>query len=244
MQSSQAKYISLLSIPIQKSTDFPSRYVAVNHCDPIFPQTPCMTKALMHQTALSWTPRMVNLVPQNAVLSHSHLHLQKFKIVSFWKKKRASGSVRTIRLMLQSAYYIASKLKILPEPLDVVLREFGGGNGGGGGGFGFGSGGFDGWGKRGRRKIGNWGFGVVFFVILGVGFWLVLGKRLELDVFLGVLGLTLFGISVNVWKKGVLDWALGFCCCAALVGLFLKEDLVRCFGTFKIVRRRRKRRLF
>ncbi|MCD9645179.1 hypothetical protein HAX54_033901 [Datura stramonium] len=115
------------------------------------------------------------------------------------EKERQSGSVRSTKLMLESAYFIASKLKILPEPLDAILREFGGGNGGGGG-FSFGSGhgwgGFDGWRGRRRKKI-NWGFWVVFFAILGVGLWLILWKRLEIDVFLGVLGLTLFGFSIN-----------------------------------------------
>ncbi|XP_055800924.1 uncharacterized protein LOC129870248 [Solanum dulcamara] len=222
MQSSQVKYISLLSNSIRKNNDFPSKNLAVNHSDPF---------------------------PKNAVLSHFHLHLQK-PIVSAWKKKKASGSVRSTKIMLESAYFIASKLKILPEPLDAILREFGGGNGGGGGGggFRFGSGGFDGWGRGRSKKKMNWGFGVVSFLILGVGLWLILWKRLENDVFWGFLGLTLFGFSVNVWKRGVLDWALGFCCCAALVGLLLKEDLQKWpsfFGTIKIERkRRRKRRLF
>ncbi|KAG5569650.1 hypothetical protein H5410_059416 [Solanum commersonii] len=198
MQSTQAKYISLLPNSIRKTSGFSSRNLAVNHSDPF---------------------------SRNGVLPHLHLHLQK-PIVSAWKKKRPSGSVRSTKIMLESAYFIASKLKLLPEPLDSILREFGGGNGGGGGGgFSFGSGGFDGWGRRKSRKKMNWGFGVVFFAILGVGLWLILMKRLEIDVFLGGLGLTLFGFSVNVWKRGVLDWALGFCCCAALVGLLLKEDL-------------------
>lgn len=186
---------------------------------------------------------------KSAVFLHFHLHLQLQKpIVLAWKKKKPSGSVRSTKMMLQSAYFIASTLKILPEPLDFILREFGGGNGGGGDGFSFGSGDFDGWRRRRSRKKVNWGFGVVFFVVLGVGLWLILWKRLEIDVFWGVLGLTLFGFSVNVWKRGVLDWALGFCCCAALVGLLLKDDLqkwVSFIGTVKIERRRRrKRRLF
>uniref|UniRef100_A0A0V0GV70 Putative ovule protein n=1 Tax=Solanum chacoense TaxID=4108 RepID=A0A0V0GV70_SOLCH len=121
MQSTQAKYISLLPNSIRKTSDFSSRNLAVNHSDPF---------------------------SRNGILSHLHLHLQK-PIVSAWKKKRRSGSVRSTKIMLESAYFIASKLKLLPEPLDSILREFGGGNGGGGGGgFSFGSGGFDGWGRE------------------------------------------------------------------------------------------------
>ncbi|TMW90322.1 hypothetical protein EJD97_015893 [Solanum chilense] len=218
MQSTQAKYISLLPNSIRKTSDFSSRNLAVNHS---------------------------NSFSRNGVLPNLHLHLQK-PIVSAWKKKKPSGSVRSTKIMLESAYFIALKLKLFPEPLDSILREFGGGNGGGGG-FRFGLGGFDGWGRRKSRKKMNWGFGVVFFAILGVGLWLILMKRLEIDVFLGGLGLTLFGFSVHVWKRGVLDWALGFCCCAALVGLLLKQDLqklVSFLGNIKIARRKRKRRLF
>nr|XP_025884453.1 uncharacterized protein LOC104644902 [Solanum lycopersicum] len=179
MQSTQAKYISLLPNSIRKTSDFSSRNLALNHS---------------------------NSFSRNGVLPNLHLRLQK-PIVSAWKKKKPSGSVRSTKIMLESAYFIASKLKLLPEPLDSIIREFGGGNGGGGG-FRFG---------------------------------------LEIDVFLGGLGLTLFGFSVNVWKRGILDWALGFCCCAALVGLLLKQDLqklVSFLGNIKIARRKRKRRLF
>nr|XP_016466464.1 PREDICTED: uncharacterized protein LOC107789203 [Nicotiana tabacum] len=174
--------------------------------------------------------------PKHAVLSHFHFNLQK-PIASMRKHKRQSGFVRSTKIMLESAYFIASKLNILPEPLDSIIREFGGGNGGG---FRFWSGhGFDGW--RRRKKI-NWGFWV-FLVICGVGWWLILAKELEIDVFWGGLSLTLFGFSVNVWKRRVSDWALGFCCCAALLGFLLREDLqkrVGFFGTMKIARRRKR----
>ncbi|XP_016452144.1 uncharacterized protein LOC107776745 [Nicotiana tabacum] len=174
--------------------------------------------------------------PKHAVLSHFHFNLQK-PIASARKKRRHSGFVRSTKIMLESAYFIASKLNILPEPFDSIIREFGGGNGGG---FRFWRGhGFDGW--RRRKKI-NWGFWVLL-VIIGVGLWLILAKELEIDVFLGILGLTLFGFSVNVWKRGVSDWALGFCCCAALLGFLLREDLLKrvgFFGTVKIARRRKR----
>ncbi|XP_060211544.1 uncharacterized protein LOC132638792 [Lycium barbarum] len=222
MQTTQVKYIPLISNSIRKTNNFPSTNLAF-----------C----------------------KNAIVSSNYSHLQKQPIISAWKKKRQSGSIRSTKIMLQSAYFIASKFKILPEPLDSILREFGGGNSGNGGGFGFGSGhdwgGFDGFRRKRRKKI-NWVFFGVIFAILGVGLWLILMKRLDFDVFLGGLGLTLFGFSVNVWKRGVFDWALGFCCCAALVGLFLKEDLQKWarFARREDLKkwvsfaRRRKRRLF
>ncbi|KAM7472787.1 hypothetical protein LguiA_010970 [Lonicera macranthoides] len=163
-------------------------------------------------------------------------------------KKIRSGSVRSTALMLQSAFLIASKLRIIPEPLDLMIRELGGAGGGGnGGGLGFrkdfGWGGFDGGGRRKKRKL---GFLWVLVVGFGLGLWLILGKEIDSDVFRGVLGLSLFGVSVNGWKLGFKDWFLGFCCCAFLVGLGLnRENLqrwVKGFSSMDILRRRRQRR--
>ncbi|KAK7837636.1 hypothetical protein CFP56_021047 [Quercus suber] len=55
---------------------------------------------------------------------------------------------------------MASKLKILPQPLDLVIAEIGGGDGNGGGFWFwkvFGGGGFDGWRRR-RKRNRNLGF--------------------------------------------------------------------------------------
>lgn len=174
----------------------------------------------------------------------------KISIVCARNKKRQYGSARSTKFMIESAYQIASKLKILPEPLDYLIKEFGvvGGNGGGGFGTfwkGSGWGGFDGWGRKRRKKRILESLGIL--VILGLGFWLILGKNLDGNVFLGALGLVLFGFSVDGWRNSMKDWALGFCCCAFLVGLVLKrEDFHRwakSFGPRKLSRRR-KGRLF
>ncbi|CAI9764273.1 unnamed protein product [Fraxinus pennsylvanica] len=179
--------------------------------------------------------------------------IQKTILCSRSKRKR-HGFERSTKLALQSAYIIASNVGILPEPLELLLIEFGGGNiGGNGGGFrswnGFGWGAFDGSKKRRTSKLGILGI----LVILGVGLWLVLGKELVVhgDVFFGSLGLVLFGLSINGWKRGAKDWILGFCCCAVLMGfLCKKENLEGCVRYFrnmrnmKLNRRRGKWRVF
>ncbi|KAK6118576.1 hypothetical protein DH2020_047689 [Rehmannia glutinosa] len=156
-------------------------------------------------------------------------------IICAANRRKRYGIGRSGKLILESAYIIASKLRVLPEPLELVLREFGAGNGGGNGFWnGFGWGGFDGWKRRRRAKFGMVGF----LVICGVlGLWLVVGKELVLegDVLFGGLGLLLFGLSVEGWRRGARDWILGFCCCAFLVGLVMKKEdfrtWVRCFRT-------------
>ncbi|KAI3448647.1 hypothetical protein Pfo_005312 [Paulownia fortunei] len=174
----------------------------------------------------------------------SQLRVQKTILCAANRRKRY-GIGRSGKLMLESACIIASKLRLLPEPLELILREFGAGNGGGNRFWnGFGWVGFDGWKRRGRTKI----VGILVICVV-LGLWLVVGKELVLDAdaFLGGLGLLLFGLSVEGWRRGAKDWILGFCCCAFLVGLVLKKDdlqtWVRCFRTLK-KNGRRKRRAF
>ncbi|KAK3033147.1 hypothetical protein RJ639_036331 [Escallonia herrerae] len=152
---------------------------------------------------------------------------------------------RKSQSILDLAYAIASNLNVIPEPLDSMIREFTGGNGGGGGlGFwkGFGWGGFDG---RRRRK---WKLGFLGFVVVcGLGMWFILGKELEANMLIGFLGLALFLILVDGWKRQFVDWISGFCSCAVLVGLLLLrgEDLLRWvkgYRGFGSVRRRKSRR--
>ncbi|XP_027162349.1 uncharacterized protein LOC113762914 [Coffea eugenioides] len=201
------------------------------------------------------------LLDQYTFVSHSPCHCRSFSqetriqksIICARNKKRQHLSARSRKLVIESAYLIASRLKILPEPLDYLIREFGIGGANGGGGFrafwkGSGWGGFDGWGRgRGRRKKRSLEF-LAILVISGIGFWLVLGKQLDADLFLGFLGLVLFGLSVDGWRNGIKDWALGFCCCAFLVGLVLRrEDFpggAKSFGTMILSKRRRKGRVF
>ncbi|GFQ08280.1 hypothetical protein PHJA_002972000, partial [Phtheirospermum japonicum] len=149
--------------------------------------------------------------------------------------------------MFETACIIASKLGFVPEPLGLMLREFGAGNGNRGGngfwnGFGFGWNGFDGW-KRRRRsaKLGMVGI----LAICGVlGMWLVLDA--DADALFGGLGLIMFAVSG--WGRGAnKDWILGFCCCAFLVGLVSKkEEFLAWAGCFRTTKKniRRKRRAF
>ncbi|KAG9158697.1 hypothetical protein Leryth_027077 [Lithospermum erythrorhizon] len=168
------------------------------------------------------------------------------------KKLPILGSEKSRKQLFTSAYYIASKLKIVPEPLDFMIREYGVGNGGGGGGGSRWwklnwSGGFDGWGRR-RKKIINWKLWGCFAisVIIVRLVCLNFGGKLEIGEVWGVLGLSLFGCSVNGWwVNGMKDWALGFCCCVALFVWVLKrrdiEKWVKDFGIMKIVGKRRKK---
>ncbi|KAL3516109.1 hypothetical protein ACH5RR_023011 [Cinchona calisaya] len=208
----------------------------------------------------NFSPRNHFLLNKHKLVTFSHSHFHPFSqetqiqksIICARNKKRQYGSARSRKLMIESAYYIASKLKILPEPLDYLIKEFGigvGGNGGGGFGTfwkGSGWGGFDGWGKKRRRKkLMLEIMGIL--VILCLGFWLILGKQLDADVLFGFLGLVLFGFSMNGWRNGIKDWALGFCCCAFLVGLVLwREDFQRWAKSFgpRRLSRWRKGRLF
>lgn len=170
----------------------------------------------------------------------SQIHVQR-PIVSALRRKRRSGSARSTKILLESAYLVASKLKIFPEPIELLMREFCGGNGGGGLFFkGYGGEGSGGWRKK--KKM-NW---VVLgsLVILGIALSLAVWKEYDLEMVFGVAGLSLLGLSLSVWKRGVLDWALGFCCCAALGGFLLKGDSqsgVKLLETMKINRRRKRR---
>ncbi|THF98738.1 hypothetical protein TEA_017810 [Camellia sinensis var. sinensis] len=93
---------------------------------------------------------------------------------------------------------MASHLNILPQPLALAIREFGGGNGGGDGFWkAFGWGGFDGWRRKRQKKLGLFGFVIAC------------------------------GLSVNGWRRGVKDWILGFCFCAVLVGFGLRREILQ-----------------
>lgn len=179
-----------------------------------------------------------------------NLAARKTTIVCAVNRRNRYGMItKSGKLMLESAYIIASHLRILPEPVDSILREFGAGNGGRNGFWsGFGRGGSDGWRRRRKTRLGLVGI----LVILGaVGLWWIVGKELALDsdAFFGGLGLVLLGLSVEGWRRGARDWILGFCCCAALVGLVsTKADFpvwLKNLGSLKKVpKRRRKGRVF
>lgn len=148
-------------------------------------------------------------------------------------------------------WVIASNLKILPEPLNFVVSELSSGNGNGyGGGLGFRKGlggggeGFDGWRRR-KKRLGL----AIFGLVMVCGFALLIGRELGSEFFWGVLGVSLFGFSIGGWKRGFKDWVLGFCCCAVLMGLGLKNQEVQRwveksrvrFPSMNVARRRRRK---
>ncbi|XP_052208923.1 uncharacterized protein LOC127812544 [Diospyros lotus] len=197
---------------------------------------PCSIKS-----SLFWTPSSLSLPNRKSSLWNQ---IQtKDCVISARKSRRRNGYRRSRKFILDSIRFVASNLNILPEPLALVIREFGGGNGGGFGFWkGFGGEGFDGWGRKRNNKLGFLGFAIVF----GLGMWLVSGKELGNDVILGFLALSLLGVSVNGWKR-VVDGILGFCFCAVLVGLGIsrRENLQKWAKGFKVtgtLRRRKGRR--
>ncbi|GAB4835841.1 hypothetical protein Ancab_000757 [Ancistrocladus abbreviatus] len=169
--------------------------------------------------------RISALPPNHPFLVHQMKTQNQNRIIyAKWNRKR-SGSQRSQRVILQSIAFIASRLKILPEPLDFVIREFGGGNGGKTG-FknAFGGGGFDGWKRRRAGKFGFW----VFLAFSGLVLWVVVEREEEEDLFwvlLAYSAVVLF-CMLKGWKGEIKGWALGFCSGACLVGLGLKSEIV------------------
>ncbi|XP_043698527.1 uncharacterized protein LOC122649252 [Telopea speciosissima] len=143
-------------------------------------------------------------------------------ILAARKNRRRIGWERAAKTAVQYVAVIASNLKVLPEPLDVVIREvFGVGNGGGSGiwkGFG---GGFEGWGRR------RWRVKFGLFRLLGVCALMIMlsnRRKPETDLACGVLGLFLLGSLVWDCQKAMKGWVLGFCSCALIVILGLRSE--------------------
>lgn len=153
-------------------------------------------------------------------------HIQK-AIVCAKRTKRRSGYQRSTRLVLQLVSILASNLKILPQPFDLFIEEFNGGDGGGPGFWkGFGGGGFSWW-KR-RRK-GNLGF-LVSLVILG-SLFLYSGRGFRSDIFVGLFGI----ILIKGFKKNVQNWIFGLCCFGALMSLRLRrEEAMKLIHEFRV----------
>lgn len=170
-------------------------------------------------------------------------------IICARRNRRRFWSRQSTKFMLQSMSIVVAKLNIFPEPVNVIIREFGGGNGGGGGGSGFltgfGGGGFEGWRRRRRRKrkLGFFGFLIVCSLSL------LLGQELDCDWFWEFLSFAMFGVSITFCNRGFQDWVLGFCCCLSLLNLCLgREKVQKWVEKFKIfsplmevVRRRRRK---
>ncbi|XP_010278177.1 PREDICTED: uncharacterized protein LOC104612456 [Nelumbo nucifera] len=152
------------------------------------------------------------------------------------RRRTASRWQRSSRVALQCVSLIASNLKMIPEPLDFIIREgFGGGNGGGLGFLkGLGGGGFDGWGRRRSRWHSRFGLlgllGACALVLL-----LVLAKELDTCFGLGVVNFVLLGFLIRDWKAEIKGWVLGFCSCALMVLCGLRrEELQKCVKNFRV----------
>ncbi|KAJ4719498.1 Transmembrane protein [Melia azedarach] len=170
-------------------------------------------------------------------------------IVSAKRTKRRSGFQRSTKFMIQLISILACNLKILPQPLDLFIEEFNGGDGRGLGILkGFEREGF-GWWRRRRRKGNLWL--IVCLVVFGSLFlFLFLGRELTSDVLCGILSLGLFGIVlVKGLKKNFKNCLFGLCCFGALLGLALRREaaikwineLKVCAPMVEIVRRGKSR---
>uniref|UniRef100_A0A7C9EXB4 Uncharacterized protein n=1 Tax=Opuntia streptacantha TaxID=393608 RepID=A0A7C9EXB4_OPUST len=157
--------------------------------------------------------------------------LQNSIISAKWGRSR-SGSRRTRKLILDSIAFVASNIKILPEPLDSLAKEFlvaaAAGGGGNGGKFwlrkGFGGGG-DERNPRGE-KLGFW---VPLMISSALALWVVLERErgLQNDSYFWVLLIvSAFALycMVRGWRREIKDWVLGFSCGAALMGLGLRHN--------------------
>ncbi|XP_050382919.1 uncharacterized protein LOC126799711 [Argentina anserina] len=151
-----------------------------------------------------------NLLKSSVFASRSHLFRASLSlsdrtqtqkpIVNSRKNRRANGSVKLQRFLLRLVPIIASSLKLLPQPLDLVLEEIGGGGGGRGGlGFwkSFGGGGFDGFRSKRKRKL------LLLFLFYGVlvscGYGLLFGGDLESNVLW-------FGLCFGAVGVGLVHW--------------------------------------
>ncbi|XP_022150779.1 uncharacterized protein LOC111018844 [Momordica charantia] len=141
-------------------------------------------------------------------------------IVYARKKKRRAGFQRSTKLVLELASLLASNLKILPPPLDLVVAELSGGDGSGGGAGlwrGFGGGGYDGW--RGKRK--KTALLIGFLIVCGLA--LLFFTELEIDAVCGILGFALFSVAlIQLWQK-----SLGFLLFGILIALGLRRSEVQ-----------------
>lgn len=148
-------------------------------------------------------------------------------IICARKKKRSPGFQRSTKLVLELASLLASNLKILPPPLDLVVEALSGGDGNGGGSRlwrGFGGGGYDGW--RGKRK--NTSLLIGFLFVCGLALLFV--TDFEIDAVCGVLGFALFSVALTqLWQKGGIskDFVCGFGLFGILIALGLRRSEVQ-----------------
>ncbi|CAB4285287.1 unnamed protein product [Prunus armeniaca] len=173
-------------------------------------------------------------VPKSPVFSVSlslchEIQIQK-QIVCARKNKRRAGSLRLPRLLRQLMPVVVSNLKILPQPLDLVIEEICSGDGNGGGlgiwkGFG-GGGGFDGFGRKRNRKL------FLLFLLYGIlvisGLGLLFGSEVESNVLCCGLGFGLSGVAMVQWWEKIGIFAVFFG--GVLVGFGFKREELKKWG--------------
>ncbi|KAG7030256.1 hypothetical protein SDJN02_08603, partial [Cucurbita argyrosperma subsp. argyrosperma] len=148
-------------------------------------------------------------------------------IICARKKRRRPVFLRSTKIVLELASLLASNLKILPPPLDLVVAELSGGNGNGGGSRlwrRFGGGGYDGW--RGKRKKTPLLIG--FLILCGLA--LCVFTDFELDAICGALGFALFSVAlIQLWQRSGISkhFVWGFGLFGILIALGLRRSEVQ-----------------
>ncbi|GMI65610.1 hypothetical protein HRI_000230300 [Hibiscus trionum] len=174
-------------------------------------------------------------------------------IICARKSKRRPGSRISTNVALELISILASNLKILPPPLDLVLQHLVAADGEDLGFLnGFNGGRFHPW-KRRRARKRNGEKILGFLVILGSCIvCLLIGKELRSDVLFGILGFIFFVFAlIKGWRRGFKDWIFGFVCVGILLGLglmgnggmkWIKEIRVPSSSSMMEIVRRGKRR--
>ncbi|CAN7101641.1 unnamed protein product [Brassica rapa subsp. narinosa] len=200
------------------------------------------------------SPRLSSISPLSVSLP-SIPHRTQFQslVLCARRRKKRGGHGRIARLMFKSLSLLSTNLQILPQPLDLVIADLGGGGGGGGGGDGRGLwrgwGRFDGW----RRKRNRVPILILVCLVMWIyGYCKVSGKVIKSDEILKVLGVCVLGISlVKELKREARSLLFVFLCLvASLVFGFKKESLVKlasqvrsCSSSLLLSKRRSRRRV-
>ncbi|KAJ4900679.1 hypothetical protein Rs2_14630 [Raphanus sativus] len=197
------------------------------------------------------SPRLSSISPLSVSLpSIPHrTQFQSLVLCARRRKKRAGQGISARRFLFKSLSLLSTKLGILPQPLDLIIADLGGGvdggcGGGGGGGRGWGR--FDGW----RRKRNRVPILILVCVMLWIcGYCKVSGKVIKSDEVLKVLGACLLGISlVKELKREATSLFFVFLCLSVVFG-FKKESFVKlasqvrsCCSSSVLLSKRRSRR--
>ncbi|XVF31310.1 hypothetical protein REPUB_Repub16aG0134800 [Reevesia pubescens] len=158
----------------------------------------------------------------------SHKTQTQNRIICARKSKRKYGSETSTRFMLEMISILASNLKILPQPLDLVVQNLVAGDGEGLRFLnGFKGAAFDALRRptTTRRRIN--GKKILGFLAFLGSFILCLLFAKELNSYLlfGVLGFLFFVVAlIKEWKRGFKDWIFGFCFVGILVGFGLRGN--------------------